>query len=163
MSNIWAKLNPNGILSDIRYGSQKPSGVWPDGSQDVSLVEIPTNPDGSQYTYDSVNKLAVLVQPRKPRKLIDIRSDLLALTGSQKTNIWNNFTSGSPPLWATDFGPNFADIFILQLFGSSTGISPVDSSEAKIRTLAFYCQNNPTYLVNPSFDPSINVPGDQLA
>lgn len=100
---------------------------------------------------------------RKPRTLLAIRNDISNLTGTQKTNIWNNFISGSPPLWATDAGPNAAALAVLQLMGASVTLSAADVLEAKIRAVAMYCQDNPNYLVTPSFDNTINVPGDQLA
>lgn len=97
------------------------------------------------------------------RTLIAIRADLASLTNTQKNNIWTDITSGSPPKWSTDAGSNAAALAVLTLLGASSTLSAADVLEAKLRGVAMYCQDNPTYLVNPSFDPTINVPGDQVA
>jgi hypothetical protein len=100
---------------------------------------------------------------RKPRLLLDIRADIVALSTGQKTAVWADITSGSPPKWASDGGRNAAAIAVLTLLGSSGTLSAADVREAKIRGVAMYCQDVPTYLVNPVFDPTINIPGDQPA
>lgn len=76
---------------------------------------------------------------------------------------WSDITSGSPPKWSTDSGPNAAAIAVLTLLGASAALSAADVLEAKLRGVAMYCADNPAYLVNPVFDPTINIAGDRLA
>ena len=154
---IWARLDAGtGLLSDIRQGIQQ-------HIDDVPLAAMPIGKFGTKYTYDNINKLAVAVAERKLRTLIDIRADVAALSTAQKNAAWTNFTSGSPPLWSTDAGPNAAALATLQMLGASSNLAAADILEAKIRAVAMYVQDNVNYLVNPSFDATINVPGDELA
>jgi hypothetical protein len=60
---IFAKLNADGTLTDIRNGPQQPNGAWPDGSQDVPLVAMPSGTPGTRYTYDPAKQLAVAQPP----------------------------------------------------------------------------------------------------
>jgi hypothetical protein len=92
------------------------------------------------------------------RSLLAIRADIVALTNAQKTAIWTALTTGSPPRWSTDVGPNAAALAVIQMLGSSGSLSAADVLEAKIRAATFYAQDNPAFLVHPSFDPTINVP-----
>jgi hypothetical protein len=90
-----------------------------------------------------------------------IYADLSALSPAQKTNIWNNFTSGSPPLWATDDGASAGAIgigfgLVANLAGAMTAAQLTDM---KIRAVVCYVLDNVEYLIQPAFDQSINVPG----
>ena len=172
---IFAKLNASGLLSDIRSGPQQPGGLWPDGSQDVPLAAMPTDPIGTQYTYDAVNQLAVPVPARKPRTMWAVASDIFALTGSlptpaagtQKANIIADLFSGNlatgSQKWQQDTGPNLVAMSaVYAAITASNGLATFNAAQQMILA-AMYCIDNPNYLVNPSFDSSINVPGDQLA
>lgn len=107
---------------------------------------------------DSAN---VTFLKRRLRSLLSLIADLNALSASKKNAIWTDISSGSPPKWSTDTGPNAAAIAVLQLLATS-GLSAADVLTAKVRGVAMYVQDNPKYLVNPSFDTSINVPGDEV-
>ena len=48
---------------------------------------------------------------------------------------------------------------VLQLLGTLGTLNAADILTAKIRDVAMYVQDNPGYLANPAFDPTINVPG----
>jgi hypothetical protein len=105
----------------------------------------------------------VQAQANPPRNLVPLLTlitQLNALTTAQKTNIWNDLTSGSPPKWELDAGPNASAIAVLQFIATLTpSLSATDLLNAKVRGVAMYVQDNPTYLVNPVFDPTINIPG----
>lgn len=154
---IYGKLSPQGILTDI-ISTGDGSRIWPDGSTDVLLVAMPAV--SGPWTYDAVNKLAVPIVPRVRRLLLDIITDINALSTAQKNLIWTDITSGAPPKWELDAGPNAAAIAVLQ-WAATSGVSAADILSAKIRGVAMYCADNPKYLVNPAFAPTINIPGDQ--
>jgi hypothetical protein len=42
-----------------------------------------------------------------------------------------------------------------------SGASAASLNEARVRMIAAGVQDNPRYLVNPAFDPTINVLGDE--
>lgn len=98
---------------------------------------------------------------RRRRRLYDIWQQLNGLTAGQQNNIWTNITSGTPPLWATDAGSNAAGIMALHWSATNSGATAANLNDAKRRLVAMYCQDNVKYLVNPTFDPTINVPGDE--
>lgn len=90
-----------------------------------------------------------------------IYTQIGALTATQKANIWTDLTSGSPAKWTTNEGANAAAIgigvgIVANLVAALTTAALTDQ---KIRVVAAYVWDNPTYLVTPSFDTSINVPG----
>jgi hypothetical protein len=101
-------------------------------------------------------------RPRKKRLLYDILTDYNALTGTQRTKTWADVTKGTPPLWATDAGPNAASVFSLN-WSATQGGAPAQQDIAKAYLISAYVQDNPKYLVNPAFDPTINLPGDMVA
>lgn len=100
---------------------------------------------------------------RKQRPLYAIYADLQALTAAQKTAVWSDLSSGTPKKYLTDAGPNAAAIGALDWAASDSGATGASLTAARMRITAAYCQDNPSYLVHPSFDATINVPGDQLA
>lgn len=103
-------------------------------------------------------------RPRQPRTIFAIRQQLNTLTNGQKTAIWTNLSAGTPPLWALDAGPNAAAIAAIE-WGATVpaGVTAAEKTEARLRLAAMYVQDNPRYLVNPAFDPTINVAGDEPA
>lgn len=100
---------------------------------------------------------------RAPRTLAGIYGDLKALTAAQKTNVWADLAAGTPPKYLTDEGPNAAAIGVLDWAATDAGATGAALTAARLRIAAAYCQDNPGYLVQPPFDPSINVAGDQPA
>lgn len=86
----------------------------------------------------------------------DGKAFLSGLTALQKTNIWTDFTSNSR--WKTDVGNNTN--MLLMLGGMALdGIISATTLNAKYFAVALYVQDNPSYLVTPIFDATINVPG----
>lgn len=100
--------------------------------------------------------------PRRARTLFAIRSDLNGLTNPQKLTVWSDLSSGSPPKWATDAGPNAAAIAAIEWAATvPAGVTVAEKTEARLRLVSMYVQDNPDYLVHPAFDGDINVPGDE--
>src|SRR5262245_42449265 len=104
-----------------------------------------------------------LPESYKLRPLSDIYQDLQALTAAQHTNAWNDISAPVPGVaprkYLTDTGPNAAALFVMDYTVYVTAPTGVKLTAAQKNILAQYCQDNVTYLVNPPFDPSINVPG----
>ena len=99
--------------------------------------------------------------PRGPRPLWDIREDILALSGPQISAVWADLSGGTPKKMALDTGPNAAAIWVMEWSATFGPANAQDRNEAKIRVIAFWCQDNPQDLVHPPYDNSINIPGDQ--
>ena len=95
------------------------------------------------------------------RLIFDIFNDLGNLTATQKTNIWNDLDTGSPPKWARDEGINAADNHIIWMLATQLGAvqTATDKNLCRQMLIAIYVQDNPRYLEHPSFDTSINIPG----
>jgi hypothetical protein len=93
------------------------------------------------------------------RTLLAIYTDLQALTAAQKTNVWTDLSSGTPKKYLQDVGRNAAAIAALDWAATDSGATGTALTAAKLRIGAMYVQDNPAYLINPSFDPTINVPG----
>lgn len=98
---------------------------------------------------------------RRQRGLFAIYQDIHALTTAQKMAIWTDLSSGSPPKWSQNQGPNTAAIMALHWSAVNSGATTANMTDARLRLMAMYVHDNPTYLVHPSFAPSINVPGDE--
>ena len=94
------------------------------------------------------------------KSIYDIITELKALTNTQITNIWNNLNAGSPPLIALDDGNNAAAIWTMHFVATGIGsLTQAEKNESRYRLIAFYVQDNPTYLDQPAFDPSIQILG----
>jgi hypothetical protein len=98
---------------------------------------------------------------RRPRPILAIYQQLLALTATQKTAIGNDLFAGSPMKVLTDTGANAAAIAVLHWGAVNAGLAAAAVTDAKLRAAACYAQDNPQALVNPVYDASINVPGDE--
>jgi hypothetical protein len=109
---------------------------------------------------------AILADPyyrtaHAPRPLHDIHVDVNALTGAQMTTIWNDLMSGTPSKITVDEGNNAAALYVMNYLALMVaGLTQAEKTEAKRRSVVMYVQDNPRYLVQPPFDPSINIPGD---
>ncbi len=154
---IYGKLLSTGELVQMLWRDPL---TYQDGSTDVPLVSVPSG--FGPFTYNAANQLAVQVPLRKPRRGYAIYADLMALTTLQKTNVWTDLSSGTPKKYLLDTGANTAAIAALDWAVTDAGATGAALTAAKLRIAAAYVQDNPAYLVNPSFDLSINVAGDQL-
>jgi hypothetical protein len=115
-----------------------------------------------QITATVAAVLAATLSDRRPRKLKSIVDDLDALTGTQKTNIWNyiNGTVNGYPRWALS---DQASVWICMRI--SGGFAEPTRTLCRILGVAEYIRNeDPNFLVlNPNIVDglSINVPGDE--
>ena len=100
-----------------------------------------------------------------PRRLVEIvtgadgLAGLNGLSAPQKLNLWTDFTTNNR--WATDTGPNAAAILVPVALARD-GIVTAAANNIRLMILAFYIQDNELYAVNPTFDPTINVPGTKV-
>lgn len=99
--------------------------------------------------------------PRRPRPLYAIYADLNALSNAKKTAVWNDLSSGTPKKYLAGSGDNAAAIGALDWAVTDSGASGAALTAARLRIAAAYVQDYPGYLVNPGFDPSIAVSGDE--
>ena len=119
----------------------------------------------SELTSPQSTRLGNLVtawdpRPRIDRPLYQIYNDLSALTTTQQSNIWTDFSSGTPPKYLLDAGDNAAAIVVLDWVVRKSGATGAALLDAKLRAVTMYVQDNVDYLVTPAFDTTINVPGD---
>jgi hypothetical protein len=116
-----------------------------------------------QTTLANIVSAATPPAPRVPRTLVAIYTDLQALTAAQKTSVWTDLSSGTPRKYLAGAGRNAAAIAALDWAATDSGATGNALTAARLRVAAMWCQDNPTYLVNPDFLPAVNVPGDQVA
>lgn len=100
------------------------------------------------------------------KSLLAIYQEINSLTTAQKSAIWTDFTSGSPPKWSRDgeAGTHGAHADALAAMSIPAIEQPVNASfpaavqtAARLRMVAIYLLDNPLYLANPAFDPAIDV------
>lgn len=118
-------------------------------------------PDAAPAQIDQGNTLLASWDMRiyRTRTLSDLIAALQALTAAQKTNISNDLFSGSPFKVLTDTSSNESAIYVLYYNTQTGGTSASDKNLAKLYAASLYVQDNPVYLIQPTFDSSINVPG----
>lgn len=104
-----------------------------------------------------------LLQIRRLRTLYAIYQSLNSLTAGQKTAVWADLSAGTPPKYFTSTGSNDASILVLYWAITFMGLTGNPLLAARISMTAMYVQDNPGYLRNPPFDPTINVSGDEHA
>lgn len=123
-------------------------------SRELTPAEV-TTLDGIVAGYDG--------RARRPRLIYDVWHDVGALTAAQKVATWNDLQTGDPPRWALDRGPNAADLHTLWLFATQVGAiqTATDRQKCQQMLISIYTVDNPTFLCNPPFDPTIEIPGDE--
>lgn len=97
-------------------------------------------------------------EPRRPRDLKDIVADLDALTVQQKGSIWTYISGGTPVRWKQS---NRGDVWTcLRISENFVSLTAGEKTALRIQAVAIYVREEfPDFLINPSFDPTINVPG----
>ena len=113
-----------------------------------------------EFLADNDAEVIAFLTVKTKRGLLAIITDLNALSGAQKTAVWSDITSGSPPKWATDTGPNAAALAWAPTLITLNGLTAANVLDLKIKAVAMYVQDNPNYLVHPSFDNTINISGE---
>jgi hypothetical protein len=90
--------------------------------------------------------------------LWDIYQEVNALTTTQATNVWTDLNTGTPPKLAVDEGVTSPSIFTMHFLATAVaGLTATEKNEARRRMISFYVWDNPKYLVNPPFDPTIQI------
>lgn len=138
--------------------------VWIGNPADKATWNVP--PHSSATTQQKAALLSAIdsmsTVDRVPRSLWDVYADLLTLTATQKNAIWDDLTIGPPAnKIKLDTGPHSEVGFLCHFLVVNSGLAAAAVGDAKARAAAAYVVDNPTYLVNPSFAPTINIPGDQ--
>jgi hypothetical protein len=96
------------------------------------------------------------------RSLTSIYQAVQALTTAQHANVWADLTAAtatSPRKYLDDYGPNAAAIFVMDWIVYVLRPTAAQLTAAQNDVISFVVQDEPLYLVNPTFDPSINLPG----
>ena len=154
-SGLMGQLRASGLpVTDVQTSGAFPGQV---------IVVCSTDLTANQSTQLNTTVAAWDPRPRVKRSLFAIYTDLTALTATQQTNVWNDLSSGSPAKYLLDAGADAAAIIVLDWVVRKAGATGAALTDAKLRAAAMYVQDNVTYLVNPVFDATINVPGDMVA
>jgi hypothetical protein len=124
------------------------------GSPDAGTVTVRTTRDltgpeettlhGTVASYDG--------RPRRKRTLLVILTAIKALSSPKQTAVWNDVLSGTPPKWQTMSSD--------QAVWVTAALATTTATQKQV-AVAFFVRENVNYLVNPAFDPTINVPGDE--
>lgn len=126
------------------------------------LPSIPPGVLKALAAAQQISDLDAIDHTRVPLPAVTIYNALAALSSSQKTNAWTWLTSGSPPVIAQDAGVNSGLIMTLwRRVVNETTLPAATVVDLKIQAAALYCFDNPAAFVTPSWDTTINVPGDQ--
>ncbi len=143
-------------VNNVRIGSTSDKATW--------NVPAASNATGPQQTALATALAAINVNSSYSlRTILSIYNDLTALSAGQKTNVWTDLTSGSPAKIFTDAGPNAGSMLVLHWAATQSGAGAAGITDAKVRAATLYVQDHPAYLVQPAFDATINVAGDQLS
>lgn len=129
-------------------------------------VDWPSVPTAQQVSAADSVVQATDPRPRTTRTVLTIYNDLVALTSTQKINIWNFLTGvlpvASPAPITQDTGSGSVEIFALwRRVVNETGLSAAVLTDIKTQAAAIYAWDNPRAFVQPSWDTTINVAGDQ--
>lgn len=115
---------------------------------EVAFAAYPTN--------DQLTAAGFVLTKTQLKSLYALGTAIAALTTAQQNNIWADLFGGTPPKYQSDVGPNAAAIGAVYLCTTTPGVF---TAPQKIGIAAFYVQDNPGYLIQPSFDPTINISG----
>jgi hypothetical protein len=112
-------------------------------------------------------------RPRRPKNIFSLLRDLkgqtagvVGLTATQADVVIISLQLGSlSGRWTSLQPPQDGAACVAHWAATSLkGADAADKREAGLRILAMYIQQNPRYLVNPTFDPAVaglNIPGDE--
>lgn len=149
-------------VADITDAVSQPGWHTVTRSDNVVLrIDYQASATAQQISTGDNLAMAADLRSRTSRLMCSIYSDLLTLNTTQQTNAWSDLSSGTPKKYLLDTGINAAAIGALDWAVTDSGATDTALKNARLRIAAAYIQDNPTYLVNPTFDPTINVPGDQ--
>lgn len=103
---------------------------------------------------------------RVARTVLAIYNDLVALSGPQKTNIWNYLTGVSPvaspsPLTQDNRAGGLTVFALWRRVVNETGLTAAQIVDIKTQAAAIYAYDFPSAFVTPTWDATINIAGDQ--
>ena len=99
--------------------------------------------------------------PRQPRSLWAIYDDIALLSAEQQNNIRQDIRPDQYAKLRTLLPPQDGPALVLHWCVTSTGPSDADKLDAQMRMATMISQQQPGYLVNPEFDPTISISGDE--
>jgi len=125
--------------------------------QDSATSGQITQGDNIALTFD--------VRPYRTRRLADIFKDVQALTASQQQKVWADLSAAVPGdvprKYLASVGPNAASIFVMDWCVYVFGGTAAQQKASQNDLISMYVQDNPAYLRQPSFDPTINISGTE--
>jgi len=136
--------------------------IGPDAQGKFIVVYPPGTPQNIQ---DQGNAIAASWPnvPYQTRFLVPIRNDLNALTLARRQAIYNDLWSIPAGQAETkillDNGPNAPAIWPLYELDVIGLLNTTQLDTNRNYATCLYVQDEPTYLINPPFDPSLNLPG----
>lgn len=141
-----APINPYNVV--LRGNDGIPIGIdWPDEATRTTWLATATS---IIQAHDG--------RPRRRRTLTAILAQLDALNGlTQKPVLWTQLTTGA--LWDVPGTTNYPATATTVLNATGAGGALLNM---QMRAVALYIQDYPLWLVNPSFAPTINIPGDEV-
>jgi hypothetical protein len=139
------------------------------GSTSVTVVTSVDLTEGQVATLNAV-VAAHDGRPRRTRKFIDVYLQVNALTNAQKDAVIADLqispTTASSK-WTGLKPPQDSPAAVLHWCGTNlAGATAAERRDAGVRIAVMWCQQNPLFLVNPTFHPSlsgVNIPGDEVA
>jgi hypothetical protein len=177
MSDFVSRLHTNLNIQNIPHSScaeldpNSTAADWPTGWHVVTRsdgikvrIDYDASATGAQITQG--DNIAMTMTPGAfvQRMLNSLYQDIQGLTAAQHTNIWNDLSAAvpgqAPRKYLLDTGPNAASIFVMDWVIYVLRPTAAQLTAAQTNLIAQYTQDNPWYLVNPSFDTSINIPGE---
>jgi len=99
---------------------------------------------------------------RKPRSINAVYTDLAALSGAQKGNIWSYLMQPVDGI-ARWRHANREATWNAAAVGTAAPAGSTLEDHERALTATFWCLEHPDDFVEPEWDPTINVPGDELA
>lgn len=147
-----------------RNNRGKATGLLRDDGANIPLVIDNTDYKNAITEYpELVAEIATdgPVTERRIRTLLAIYNDINALSGAQKTAIWTDLMSGSPPKLSQNIGAAADAMFLIWRMTANVSMPAATIADMKLTAATMYVRDNPTYLVAPTFDNTINVPGDE--
>lgn len=129
--------------------------TWPTGSLLSVATTVGGLTAGTGYYYRRVTATTGTLHPT----LAD------ATANTAKVNLTANVTAAitRPGRWSSNTGSNRSGMFAIYASTLQGGLSAANLAIYKAAGAAMMAQDVPGYLVNPVWDSSINVPGDEAA
>lgn len=86
--------------------------------------------------------------PKRLRNVAALRQAILALTPAQRSSIWNDLTSGSPPRWTRQPGQHTPAMVALHGPATSVTLLPADVQDARVAMIVLHMTAHPRYLLD---------------